>query len=72
MTEITEQQRNENLSDFFENLEEVLELIENYKLIKVDLEKETLTLFEITEMKQQIPLCIIELKKEENLIGENY
>ena len=50
--EITEQQRNENLNDYFDNLNEVLYFMEKDKLIKVNLEEKIITLYEITKLKK--------------------
>ena len=69
--EITEQQRKEKLSDFFESLEQVYQYMVKDKLIKVDLEKETIILFDITKLKQLIILLASKLIKEEKKIEEN-
>ena len=50
--EITEQQRKEKLSDFFESLEQVYQYIEEDKLIKIDLEERKVTLWELTKIKR--------------------
>ena len=69
--EITEQQRKEKLSDFFESLEQVYQYIEEEKIIKVDLEKRKITLWELTKRKREILLLTAELTKEEKVIQEN-
>lgn len=48
-----------------------MEFIEKDKLIGINLEKETITFFEMTQFKRQIPFFTAELRKEENAIEEN-